>query len=514
MKKRIESHKESKMRDNITHLLMMIAIFVAASALGFIFRYVNFPDTNVVVVYLLAVLIIARLTHSFVFGFAASVLATFAYNYFFADPYFTFSVSDQSYITTFITMTITALVTSTLTLHAQQSEMVARQKESETKSIYELANRLPDAKDMRDIASLSVSNISECFSCEAACLCFDEAGLPEPVFVQQAGKEEKIMREVGDAEEIKRRVDWLRTDYNIGEEFCDWPILGRESILGLIRIPINRMQTMTDAQTRLLRAMIESIALAMDRFRSSEQRIALREETEHERYRANLLRAISHDLRTPLSAIIGTSEMLKGMTEGDDPRHSLMDDIYSEANWLHSLVENILNLTRLRDGRLMLKKQAEAVEEIIDGAVYRITQRSPEYKVVVNIPDEPLFVPMDAKLIEQVFINLLDNAVSHSTRGSEIQIIAVPEGQVVKFTVRDEGTGIKETDLAHLFQMFYTTRANHSDSGHGIGLGLAICDTIIKAHGGDITAQNRKDGNGAEFVFTLPVGGEAESGQF
>ena len=512
MNKRTSTYKENRIRDNIEHILQMAAIFIAASALGFLFRYVNFPDTNVVVVYLLAVLIIAWVTHSFVFGLTASVLATFAYNYFFADPYYTFSVNDQSYVTTFITMTITALVTSTLTLHAKQSEMVALQKEAETKSIYDLANRLPDANNMRDIAGISVSSISECFSCEAACLCFGETGLPEQFYVQKIDKAELVMYEAENAEVIKHRIDSLRTDHYIGDEFYDWPIIARESILGIIRLPVSRMKSMTEAQTRLLRAMIESIALAMDRFRSSEQRMALREETEKERYRANLLRAISHDLRTPLSAIIGTSEMLKRLTDSDDPRHSLLCDIHDEATWLHSMVENILNLTRLQDGRLVLQKQAEAVEEIIDSAVNHLTQRSQAHKVDVDIPEEPLFIHMDAKLIEQVLINLLDNAVSHSEPNSVIRIKVKPKEQAVQFTVMDEGNGINEADLPHIFQMFYTTRADHADAGHGIGLGLAICETIIKAHGGDIVARNRRDRIGAEFTFTLPTGGE-ESGQ-
>ncbi|MCL2158886.1 MAG: ATP-binding protein [Oscillospiraceae bacterium] len=485
----------------------MTIIFIFASALGFIFRFSNFPDTNVVVIYHLAVLIITWLTHSFIFGFSASVLATFAYNYFFAEPYFTFSTNDKSYITTFVTMTIAALITSTLTIHAKQSALVARQKESETKAIYDLTNHLTDAKDMQSIARISISNIGECFSCEAACLCFDEKGMPEHTFVQQINKEKQIMREVKDIEEIKHRMDWLRTEYDTDDEFYNWLILGRENKLGIIRIPIKNAQSMTDSQIRLLRTMIESVALAMDRFRSAEQQMKLREETVKERYRSNLLRAISHDLRTPLSAIIGISEMLKGMTEAGDPRHSLIDEINSEAGWLHSLVENILNLTRLQDGKLALQKQPEAVEEIIDGAVRRVLQRSPEQKIFVNMPDELLIVPMDANLIEQVFINLLDNAVSHSRKKSEIEIVVKPEENDVKFIVRDSGTGIKQADLPHIFQMFYTTSVKYANAGHGIGLGLAICETIVKAHGGDIEARNRVDKKGAEFIFTLPMGG-------
>ena len=498
--------KENTMHEKSMHALLMLIIFIFASALGFIFRFSNFPDTNVVVIYHLAVLVITWLTRSFVFGFSASVLATFAYNYLFAEPYFTFSINDQSYITTFVTMTIAALITSTLTIHAKQSALVARQKEAETKAIYNLTNQLTDAKDLLSIARISISNISDCFSCEAACLFFDENEIPESAFMQQIGKEKHIMREVKDIEEIKHRINWLRTEYDIDDEFYNWLILGRENKLGLVRIPIKTAQSMTETQIRLLRAMIESVALAMDRFRSVEQRMILREETVKERYRANLLRAISHDLRTPLSAIIGTSEMLKSMTEEGDPRHDLIDEINNEADWLHSLVENILNMTRLQDGKLALQKQPEAVEEIIDGAVRHILQRSPEHIITVDIPDEMLLVPMDAKLIEQVFINLLDNAVNHTKPKNGIQIVVEPGENDVRFIVRDCGGGINKADLPYIFQTFYTTNAKRADASYGIGLGLAICETIVKAHGGDIEARNRADKKGAEFIFALPAG--------
>jgi len=188
----------------------------------------------------------------------------------------------------------------------------------------------------------------------------------------------------------------LRTGYDISEEFYDWPIYGRESILGIIRIPSERARVMSEAQLRLLHSMIESIALAMDRFRSSKQRIKAHEEAVQERNRSTLLRAISHDLRTPLSAIMGTSEVLMDMINTEDTKYSLVEGIYEDAEWLHSLVENILNLTRLKEGKLILDKQIEAVEEVIGSAVERIKHRSAEYEIMVSIPNELLLVPMDA----------------------------------------------------------------------------------------------------------------------
>jgi two-component system sensor histidine kinase KdpD len=150
---------------------------------------------------------------------------------------------------------------------------------------------------------------------------------------------------------------------------------------------------MNESQKRLLQTMIESIALAMDRYWSMKQRIRSNEETMQERYRGNMLRAIAHDLRTPLSGIIGTSEMLMDMTQKDDVRYNLAEGIHKEANWLHSLVENILSLTRLQDGRLTLSKQTEAVEEVVGSAVSHIQRSCPEREITVSVPDELLWFP-------------------------------------------------------------------------------------------------------------------------
>ena len=253
--------------------------------------------------------------------------------------------------------------------------------------------------------------------------------------------------------------------------------------------------------------MIESTALAMDRFRASLQRIRLHEETVQERYRVNLLRAISHDLRTPLAGMMGTSEMLLGMTDSSDPRYSLMEGIHHDAGWLHSLVENILSLTRLQDGMLAISKQMEAAEEILGGAARYVMRHHLGYDIEVHAPEELFLVPMDAKLISQALINLLENAVKHTDPPGEICVSVEEdrESRSAVFSVRDRGSGIGGADLPHIFELFYTSHAKESDSRKGVGLGLAICDTIVKAHGGTIWARNRTDGPGAEFVFSLPL---------
>ena len=278
-------------------------------------------------------------------------------------------------------------------------------------------------------------------------------------------------------------------------------------ILAVLRIPSETCTVMTASQTRMLHSIIESAALALERLRSVQAQARSREEATQERYRSNLLRAISHDIRTPLSGIMGTSEMLMDKLDQKDPSYILAQDIYHDAEWLHDLVENILNLTKLRDGKLMLNKQLEAMEEVIGAALLVMEKRIPDRIIDVEMPDDVLMVPMDARLISQVLVNLLDNASKHTPKDREITISVSSDEEMVSVAVADRGNGISEQDLPHIFQMFYTTRSRDTDTRNGVGLGLAICQSIIEAHGGSIRAENRS-GGGAVFTFTLPLGKE------
>lgn len=495
--------------------LMVLLWTASATGIGWLFRNLNFPETNIVIVYILSVVLTARYTRGYVYGVAAAIAATCAFNYFFAPPYFTLSVYDPTYFITFAIMTMTSFVTSTLTSKVKQSALEAQEKEEEASALYRLTNHLTDASDISAIASVAVTTISEIMNCQAACLCFDDAGEPEQSYIQQRNGAQQIRRKLYDSVDIKYRMENLRTSFDAGSEFYDWPIYGRDSILGVLRIPREQAQKLNEAQSRLLRSMIESTALAMDRFCSAQERIKSREEVTQERYRGNLLRAISHDLRTPLSGIMGTSEMLMDMTDQSDHRYALAEGIYQDANWLHSLVENILSLTRLQEGRLVLNKQMEAVEEVVGVAVMAIGKRAPEREITIHIPENPLFVPMDARLIHQVLVNLLDNAVKHTSKDEEIKIEVTEDRNhnTAVFTVADRGVGIIAADLPKVFEMFYTTHSKEADAQRGVGLGLAICESIIKAHCGVISAENRADGKGAVFTFTLPLEDNHDSQQ-
>ena len=492
----------------LKYIFIIFCCIASATAIGRLFRSLGFPETNIVVVYIGSVVLASRFTSGYFYGIAATIIATCVFNYFFTEPYFTFSVDDPTYLITFAIMTITSIITSALTSKVKQNALEAENREAETRALYKLTSRLTDASDISEIAGVAASRLSEVLGCRAACLYFSETGNGSQLFIQQLEDGTQLSREEPEAAAIKAELEAGSSSF-CGPEFSDWPICGGSSILGLIRIPKETAEKLTEDQSRLLTSMTESTALAMDRFLIAQQQIKMREEAEQERYRGNFLRAISHDLRTPLSGIMGTSEMIMGINGKGSASYGMALDIYKDADWLLSLVENILSITRLQEGRLIIRKEPEPVEEVVGAAVLSIEKRAPEREITVEIPASVLMVPLDATLIGQVLVNLLENAIKHTPQENEIlvSVSVTADGAQAVFRVADRGTGIKEEDLPHIFRMFYTTGGSGPDSRRGVGLGLAICDSIVRAHGGSITARNR-EGGGAEFIFTLPM--EAE----
>lgn len=487
-------------------LLITIALVAAATALGGFFHVMDLQQTNVAVAYILSVVLTARMTQGYLNGILASILSVLAFNWFFAEPLYTLKVNDANYWITFAIMAAAACLTSAVTTKFKQAAEEAREKEAESNALYQMTNHLTDAEDPDAIAGIMIQTVQELLHCSASCVPFDENGNPEIAFLQQHPDGRLIRREVQHPEQLRQRMEVLHAPYDIDGDCCNWPIYGRSSILGVLQLPKEIAVQLDDAKTRTLLAIIESSTLAMERFRSLREQARSREQMEQERYRGNLLRAISHDIRTPLSGIMGSCEMLMGMTEQQDPRYTIVHGVYEDADWLHSLVENILNLTRLQDGRLILEKQTEAMEEVIGSAIQLTEKRAPDREISVSMPDTLLMVPMDARLIHQVLMNLLDNAMAHSERGTPIAITVKEQNKTVSVSVADNGSGIPESNLEKVFQMFYTTRHSCPDTQRGMGLGLAICQSIIEAHGGTIKAENRQ-GGGAVFTFTLPMGG-------
>lgn len=230
-------------------------------------------------------------------------------------------------------------------------------------------------------------------------------------------------------------------------------------------------------------------------------------EAEKEKMRGNLLRAVSHDLRTPLTAISGASAVLLENNEklSQDEKQALLKDISDDATWLIRMVENLLSVTRIKDGVTKIKKSEEVAEEVIAESVYKIKRRYPESKIKVTVPDELLMVPMDAMLIEQVIINLIENAIKHSCTKDDIILSVTVEGENAVFYVKDFGCGIKSEELENILFAFSGKNEKNADSSRDMGIGLSVCMTIVKAHGGEFIVDSQ-EGKGSTFGFTLPLG--------
>ena len=231
-------------------------------------------------------------------------------------------------------------------------------------------------------------------------------------------------------------------------------------------------------------------------------------EAEKEKMRANLLRAISHDIRTPLTGIIGTAG---ACIEDDDilsheERLEMLDHIREDSDWLLNMVNNLLTVTRIQEDNASVMKNDEIVEEVIEESVTRLKKRFPSAVIQVQIPVNPLCIPMDAMLIEQVIINLLENALVHAESDEPIQLTVTEEEKEVVFGVRDYGIGV--ADVNTVFDGIPQAASPSSDSHRGMGIGLTICRTIVLAHGGQISAKNHE--HGVEFIFTLPREEEAD----
>ena len=232
----------------------------------------------------------------------------------------------------------------------------------------------------------------------------------------------------------------------------------------------------------------------------------IRLESEKEKMRANLLRAISHDLRTPLTSISGSiSAVLEsgGSLDGTQCTE-LLQDAKKDADWLCRMVENLLSITRISGDEVRgIQKEDEALEEVLSEVVLNFRKKNPDIEVSVTVPDTLLFVPMDAMLIEQVVLNLLDNAVSHGKTTSKIRINASAGSEYVTITVADNGKGIDTAVMKHLFDGSLQLRSRETaDNSRSMGIGLLLCRTIVEAHGGQISACNLP-GGGASFTFTL-----------
>ncbi|WP_304959487.1 ATP-binding protein [Ileibacterium valens] len=435
----------------------------------------GFNDHSYIYIYILGVVVCTKMTDGAVYGLIASFSAVLLFNYFFTVPYYSLQVDDSNYPITFFIMGITSLITSTITSSEKKSALHARYEADQANAFYELTSSLRDTVSMEEAEKAIVRSFSKTFHVEAA-------------FLPRRSQTDSCVN--------------LQ-----GAEYYAWPILGKEEPYGILYIPAANAEAFDKTQLLLVDSMCECAALGLEKTESLVRQIQIQEQMVQEHYRSDLLRSISHDLRTPLSGIMGICELLLNTNLPATRRNELVAGILQETGWLYSLVENILNLTRMEEGQLRLNRQPECAEELAEAAIRTTENRHPGRPIQFSIPEELILIDVDGKLVVQLLVNLLENAIRHTRNEGaiEMQLFLSSDQTEAVFAIQDEGDGILSEDLPHLFEPFYTGKKSSQDKARGVGLGLAICQSIVQAHGGRIRAENRLDFHGARFEVTLPL---------
>ncbi|EFR98887.1 sensor protein KdpD, partial [Listeria seeligeri FSL N1-067] len=440
------------------------------------------------------------------------------FNFFFTSPLYTFNTIQAGYPVTFGIMLLVALITSALTVRIKTQASLAVERERRTEVLYEINKRLLITRNLKGIIDLTNEYILHLFQRSVIFYSTDPAKSSKGIFVQAEGKEDASALLNPEEEAVahwvfknKKRAG-AGTDTLMGAFGYYMPVMSQGKVLGVIGVSCSAEDGPLTQDNRMFLRMISSqVALALERQYLSEEQRQIVIESAKEKMRSNLLRAISHDLRTPLTGIIGASSaLLEKETELDKAtQHDLIKGIKDDSGWLIRMVENLLSVTRISEGLVSLEREPEAVEEIVGEAVGRIKKRFTDRIIHVQVPRDLLMVPMDGTLIEQVLINLMENALRHAGADAEVWVDVTKTENSAIFSVRDNGTGIPENRMADLFDTFAVEARERSDMSRGLGLGLSICMSIIRAHDGTIEAKNNELG-GATFWFTLPLDGGDE----
>ena len=481
------------------------ALVALATGLG----WVAFgPDylTDIVMVYLLSV-VIASLRLGYGPSLFSAVLSVLAFDFFFIPPYFSFSVTDLRHVVTFVVMLLVAVVISDLARRVRNQAQAARERERHTAALYDMSRELARSMENQGLIEGAARHIARLFDSAVAIWAPDEAGGLKVLFRTDANMDLEA-KEGGVAQWVwsNGREAGLSTSTLPGALGLHLPLVTSRGKLGVLSIvPKDRTRLEDSGERRLLDAFAAQTAVALERVRLVEETQRVRLESERERLRSALLSSVSHDLRTPLAAIEGAATTLldRQVSFDSSVRHDLLETIREEAERLNRRVRNLLDMTRLQAGAVTLNKEWQPLEEAVGAALTQMEERLRGRRVRTDLPENLPLVPLDTVLVEQVLVNLLENALKYTGAEAEIEIGARAGDGEILVEVADQGPGIPPGEEGRIFEPF---RRASSERRPGVGLGLAICRAIIQAHGGRIWVENRPRG-GASFKFTLPLDG-------
>ena len=497
---------------SVLDLLKSAGILVLVTLIGLLFYNFGFTEANIITLYILGVMLISVYTRSSICSFVASIASVLTFNFLFTVPRFTLQAYDSEYPITFLVMFLASLLTgslaSKLKSHAKRSAQVAWR----TKLLFETSQNLQRAHTQEEIISVTAKQLLKIFQRDIVVYSIDEKGLLEPeiFLVDEAASPQRYTtakeREVAQWVLSNNKRAGAGTE-TLPDARCTYlSIRTGERVYGVVGIAVSD-KPLDSFESSILLSVLGECALALENQKNVEEKEAAAVLAKNEQLRANLLRSISHDLRTPLTSISGNASNLlsNGPLFDAKTKEQMYADIYDDAMWLINLVENLLSVSRLEQGRMNLHLTTELIDEVVAEALRHINRKRAEYHFHVQSSDDYLLAQIDAKLIVQVLINILDNAMKYTPPGSDIEIGWKQEGKFIYISVADNGPGIPDQAKPHIFDMFYSASNQIADSRRSMGLGLALCKSIVNAHGGEIMVSDHKP-HGSIFTFSVPAG--------
>ncbi len=487
----------------VRDLAISLGVIIVISLIGLFFAHLGFSEANIITLYILGVLITSIVTSSkLAWGFSP-VASVLIFNFLFAKPRFSLMAYGDGYPITFAIMFVASLITGSLASKMHNQTKQSSQAAYRTKILFDANRLLQRASDDEEVLKITAEQLKKLLNREIV------------IFKQNKDTLQTLVYALDDSFQMGEKELNIATsilinhsyDYKDAQLRCDYyPLKTQLRTYGIVAVYKNEKE-IDSFENSIILSLVGECALALENLFNAKEKELAAVFAENEQLRANLLRAISHDLRTPLTAISGNaSNLISNASSFDEQtKLSIYNDIYNDSMWLINLVENLLSITRLEEGRMNLNFTAELIDEVVAEAVKHVHMRQGGQKITVVHKDEFLLAKMDTRLIIQVIINILDNAIKYTPKDSMITITTEKQKDKAIINIADNGAGIPDELKERVFDMFYTGANKLADSRRSIGLGLALCKSIISVHGGEIFVKDNVP-SGAIFTFTLPIG--------
>lgn len=507
-KKRKNPRELFNLGDMIKSLLMLFL----ATGLGFIFYGLGFSESNIIMIYILSVLLTSVITTQQFYSLASSIISVIVFNFFFTEPRYTFLAYEKEYPITFLVMFLAAFITGSLAVRLKKQAQQSARAAYRTKVLFDTSQLLEQVKNRNEIVTATASQLIKLLNRNLIIYLSEEGELGKP---QIFSIEENTGIEEYSTENERAVASWVlknnkhagATTETLSNAKCLYlSIRMNENVYGVVGIVVGE-KALDAFENSILLSILGECALALENEKNRQEKEEAAVLAQKEQLRANLLRSISHDLRTPLTSISGNASNLLSNSEkfDEETRKHLYLDIYDDSMWLINLVENLLSVTRIEEGRMNLHISMELMDEVITEALRHVNRMSSQHIIRVKSTEEFILARIDAKLIVQVIINMVDNAIKYTPEGSEIEIFTEKVKDKVVVCISDNGPGISDEIKQHVFDMFYSGANQVADSRRSLGLGLSLCKSIIHAHGGTLEVMNNVP-QGTIFKFTLPAG--------